>query len=274
MKISVLVDNTTLKHTYGEWGASHYIEDNEVRILFDLGRTDLFLKNANKLKIDLFNTQYVALSHGHFDHTHGIIDLIRFFSLAENDNIKKPQIIAHPITFEKRVDLKDRENGTNITANELKTQFDVIYSEKPFYLTDKLIFLGEIERKNDYEGKKVLGKIEQCGIMVDDYFVDDTALVYKTDDGIVIVAGCAHSGICNIIEYAKKVCNDERVIDVVGGFHLLECDTIEFYKTIEYFKNSNIRQIHPCHCTNLQAKIELSKVVDTKETGVGLVLEY
>ncbi len=108
----------------------------------------------------------------------------------------------------------------------------------------------------------------------DDYVVDDTALVYKSDKGLVIITGCSHAGICNIVEYAKKVCNDDRVVDIIGGFHLQDPDENILNNTVSYFKNSNMDKIHACHCTDLRSKIELSKALTVVEVGVGLTLEY
>lgn len=103
---------------------------------------------------------------------------------------------------------------------------------------------------------------------------DDSALVYKSPDGLVIITGCSHSGICNIIEYSKKVCGDNRIIDVIGGFHLIQPSPIQSEGTLDYFKNQKINAIHPCHCTNLEYKIKLSKYSSVKDVGVGLSLNF
>jgi len=107
-----------------------------------------------------------------------------------------------------------------------------------------------------------------------DYLYDDTALAYKSSQSLGIITGCSHSGICNIVEQAKKLCKEERVIDIVGGLHLLDPSEKQMKGTLEYMKKLNPKQVHACHCTDLNSKIALSKVVDLKEVGVGLVLEY
>jgi 7,8-dihydropterin-6-yl-methyl-4-(beta-D-ribofuranosyl)aminobenzene 5'-phosphate synthase len=104
--------------------------------------------------------------------------------------------------------------------------------------------------------------------------MDDTALAYKSEKGLVIITGCSHSGICNIVEYAKKVCNDDRVVDIVGGFHLLNPPSKQLYSTLEYMRSLKPNEVHACHCTDLYSKIQLSQVVNVKEIGVGTVLEY
>jgi 7,8-dihydropterin-6-yl-methyl-4-(beta-D-ribofuranosyl)aminobenzene 5'-phosphate synthase len=79
---------------------------------------------------------------------------------------------------------------------------------------------------------------------------------------------------CNIVEYAKKVCEDDRVVDIVGGFHLLNPPAEQLKGTVAYMKSLQPGSVHACHCTDLDSKIALSRVVDLKEVGVGLTLEY
>lgn len=77
---------------------------------------------------------------------------------------------------------------------------------------------------------------------MDDYILDDSALVYNSTQGIFIITGCSHSGICNIIEYAKRVCNNQNVLGVIGGFHLFDVD-IRLKSTIQYFAENKISEL-------------------------------
>lgn len=99
--------------------------------------------------------------------------------------------------------------------------------------------------------------------------MDDTALAYNTGDGLFIITGCSHSGVCSIIEYAKMVCNEERIKGVLGGFHLLDV-TNKLTQTIEYFKKNDIKRLYPCHCISFAAKAEIHKSIPINEVGVGL----
>jgi hypothetical protein len=91
---------------------------------------------------------------------------------------------------------------------------------------------------------------------------------------IVIITGCSHSGVCNIIAYARKVCNEERIRDVIGGFHLKESDRGTIVLTREFLAGVRPAGIHPCHCTSLAAKIVLAGICQVGEIGVGSVLIY
>ncbi|HPL54627.1 MAG TPA: MBL fold metallo-hydrolase [Bacillota bacterium] len=277
MKITVLVDNNTIidRYLYGEPGASFFIEDCGKRILFDVGYSDIFIKNAHKLNINLYDTDFIAISHGHNDHTWGLVPMVRLCSEApaENFKSKKPVLLAHTQTF------KSKYHGTEmigsiLTEDVLRDYFEMKLTDKPFWITENLVFLGEIERTNSFENKEPIGKFMNNGAKEDDFLRDDTALAYKSGAGLVIITGCSHSGICNIVEHAKKICNENRVADIIGGLHLLNPDKEKMELTKEYLKQSNIKKLHACHCTDLHSKIELSEAVEIGEVGAGLTLEY
>ncbi|WP_411681981.1 MBL fold metallo-hydrolase [Clostridium thailandense] len=278
MKLTVLIDNNTFidRYFYGEPGVSYFIQEGDNSILFDVGYTDAFIRNAHKMNVNLKNINSIVISHGHIDHTWGLFDLIKLYTEAAIEKIKynKPKLIAHPLAFLNKQISEEEEIGCIITEDKLGKHFNMNLSKDPIWITDKLVFLGEIERSNDFENKIPIGRTECNGVEIDDYVLDDSALVYKSSKGLVIITGCSHSGICNIIEYSKKICEDNRIIDVIGGFHLLNPKEELLRYTCEYMKQSNVKEIHAGHCTDLKSKIELSKYVDLKEMGVGLVLEY
>lgn len=278
MKLTVLVDNNTLidRYFYGEPGVSYFIADEDKRILFDVGYSDAFIKNAQKMNIDLLNIDFLVLSHGHLDHTWGLEPLIRLYTEAiiEKIDYKKPTLVAHPLAFLTRTINGLGEIGSLISEEKLSKHFKLKSSKDPVWLTEKLVFLGQIERKNDFEAKSPIGKIVKPNFEEDDYLMDDSALAYKSPRGLVIITSCSHAGICNIVEYAKKICEDNRIIDIVGGFHLLNPSKEQLQGTLEYMKKLQPNEVHACHCTDLNSKIALAQVVNLKEVGVGLKLEY
>jgi 7,8-dihydropterin-6-yl-methyl-4-(beta-D-ribofuranosyl)aminobenzene 5'-phosphate synthase len=106
-----------------------------------------------------------------------------------------------------------------------------------------------------------------------DSLIDDTSLAYRSPKGLVIITGCAHAGICNTVEHARKVCGDDRVRDIIGGLHL-RGEGPQLAGTLDYLKGQNIKALHACHCTALPAKAALARIAPLEESGVGLQLEY
>jgi len=276
MKITVLVDNNTLIDRYflAEPGLSLLIEDDETTVLFDTGYSDIFLKNAFKMGKDLTNLDYLVLSHNHLDHTWGLDPLIKYFTelQIEQRPFKRPTLVAHPEIFVSVNAPGLGEVGCLFSEEKLAKHFPLQLSVKPKALSSKLTFLGEIPRRNDFETNLTFGRKE--GAAEDDQVIDDSALVYHSREGLIIITGCSHAGICNIIEYAKDVCGDHRVVDIIGGFHLLNPPAHQLEGTLSYLAALQPKAVHACHCTDLPAKIALSRVIPLQEVGVGLSLRY
>jgi len=285
MKLTVLVDNNTFIDRYflAEPGLSYLLEVEGKKVLFDTGYSDVFLKNARKMGQSLLDLDFLALSHGHLDHTWGLSSFIRVLMEAKIENLpqKVPKLVAHPFAFQSKRLKALGEIGSLLSSEKLAEHFELKLVDKPLWLTEKLVFLGEIPRIFDFENRKAIGntvkereKEELKEKLEADYLFEDTALVYQAKKGLVIITGCSHAGICNITEYARKVCKEKRVCDIIGGFHLLNPSKIQMQGTLEYLKKLKPQYIHACHCTDLYSKLELAKRGNLKEVGVGLQLEY
>ena len=276
MELTVLVDNNTLidRYFFAEPGLSLLIEDDETTVLFDTGYSDIFLKNAFKMGKDLTDLDYLVLSHNHLDHTWGLEPLIKYFTelQIEQRSFKRPTLVAHPEIFVSVNAEGLGEVGCLLSKEKLAKHFPIQLSAQPKALSSKLTFLGEIPRRNNFEKNLTFGRKE--GADEDDQVIDDSALVYQTGKGLIIITGCSHAGICNIIEYAKEVCGDHRVVDIIGGFHLLNPPAHQLEGTLSYLEALQPEAVHACHCTDLSAKIALSRVIRLKEVGVGLSIKY
>jgi 7,8-dihydropterin-6-yl-methyl-4-(beta-D-ribofuranosyl)aminobenzene 5'-phosphate synthase len=276
MKLTVLVDNNTLIDRYllAEPGLSFYIETDGTRVLFDTGYSDIFLRNAQKLGVDLAHLDFLAFSHGHEDHTWGLEPLVRFFTELEIEKrpFRKPVVLAHPRTFVSVQGCGIPESGPLLTEGRLAKHFALRLGTEPQWLTPKLVYLGEIPRVNAFEGNLKFGRKEdEC---LDDAVLEDSALAYRSTEGLVVMVGCSHAGVCNTVDYARKICGEKRVVDVIGGFHLQQPTTDHLQGTVAYFKRLQPQTLHACHCTDLKSKIALAAVANVEEVGVGLTLHY
>lgn len=274
MKITLLVDNQTLVDQYflAEPAFSAWIESGDTKLMFDTGYSDVFLENARRLKLEISELDILVLSHGHSDHTWGLPALAEHLRLKRRrpDRVK---LIAHPEAFYEK-GLEGEVYGVNFNIEDFKDVFEVILTKAPVRLGNGLLYLGEIPRTNEFEGKLAIGQTRQGEIWVKDFILDDTALSYSGEDGLVIISGCSHSGIVNIVEHAMTLNETRKVIDVVGGLHLQKPTSEQLEGTVRFFESLDLKQLHASHCTDLASKCRLMQTLPLTEIGSGSVLEY
>ena len=148
---------------------------------------------------------------------------------------------------------------------------DCRITKEPVRISENITFLGEIP--SVYEKRYAVGRAQRGVEIEDDFVMDDSAVAYETKDGIYIITGCSHSGICNIIDYAKKITGKNKVLGIIGGLHLFEDDE-RAKKTIDFICEENIGELYPCHCTSFKVKALLDRKITVHEPGIGLVLEW
>lgn len=278
MKITILVDNTALIDQYyrAEPAFSAWIEDGDTRILFDCGYADALVHNADAMGIDILTADAVVFSHGHLDHTWGIIPVLERISRRASlrHQTKKLRFIGHPASYWSRTHKGIPEIGPLVGPDRLSAYGDVIGSRDALHLSERLIFLGEIPSLFSYDQRQEQGILYTPDGPVPDLIPDDSAIVGQTSEGLVIITGCAHAGICSVIERAKAMTGDERIRDVLGGFHLFRSSPDTISQISCYLRSVHPVELHPCHCTGRLATITFSDLLSLDETGVGTVLEY
>lgn len=241
-------------------GLSIFIEEDR-QILFDTGASDIFLQNASLFGIDVESADWIVLSHGHWDHADGLMAL-------ESGKSPKARLLVHPGVFVDRRKATGEFNGMALGREETAEKFDLVQSEKPYQLTDHTWFLGEIPRDNDFESQTTAFYFMDQGKKHPDFLLDDTALTIRTPQGLVIVTGCSHAGICNIVEHAKATTRENRVHAVIGGFHLLG-NPEQTEKTIAYFEKNRVEYLFPMHCTDLASLAAFHRVFGSKKLCTG-----
>jgi len=241
MTIYILNDNRP-KTPYGsEHGLSWLIEAGGERVLFDTGPSDIFLRNAEKMGLSLKDVDKVVLSHGHYDHGNGLPWLQRD---------PPRQLICHPAAFDPKYHRGSRTwLGLPLTREEAERIFDLVATRDPYQVTEKILFLGEIPRRNDFESKHTAFA---TGDGSPDFMADDSGIAVTTSRGLVVITGCGHAGICNTVARAREVTGEERVVAVMGGFHLKEDDEVT-RKTVRWLAENGVEAAFPSHCTELPA---------------------
>lgn len=279
MKATLLLENNSLFGTryLAEHGFSLYIEDEQTRILYDMGYSYPFIKNAVKMGIDLTQLDYVIISHAHRDHSGGVKYLIKYYQ--ENAVMHRPTMLVtgEDIFFRRRfINEENRECGFDTDRDVLERYFKLEFEPNVRWLTPNLAYLGKIPRLNDFEGRvPQTPKILVDGEWRDDYVYDDTQLAYRHKNGreVSVFSGCSHAGICNIMEYAKKVTGTESVHTFLGGLHLQQPPEEVIAGTVEYVKNAHVKQFYACHDTDMPSKIRLIAVSNFIEAGVSTKVE-
>ncbi len=231
-------------------------EEESYSILFDTGHTEIGVPhNLKKLNIDIGNIEAIVLSHGHLDHTGALYPIIKSLS-------KSITLIVHPGAFyfprfiewpDGRI---DRFPKTLVREDLINLGVKILESKSPtFIANDMILVTGEIERKTSFEKGFPFAKIIQDGKLVQDPILDDQSLIINLKGkGLVVISGCAHSGIVNTLLYAKKITGIENIHAVIGGFHL----TGKIFEpiiddTIKSIKQLNPNIIIPMHCTGWKA---------------------
>jgi len=258
MKISALTDNYPGAHTPAEHGLSYLIEYDGLKILFDTGQSDMFLKNAGLMKIDLSNIDMTILSHGHFDHGNGL------------QYLKGGRLICHPACFVKRYRKSDSLYiGLKNTREEISAKFRLHTASEHLKITNRIYFLGEIPRLTEFESTTTSFVFEDG---MPDYVTDDSAIALLMPEGLFVITGCGHSGLVNTLEHAKKVTGIRKLFGVMGGFHLKE-KNIQTLETIRYLQENKITHVLPSHCNELPALCAFhgSFGIRQVKTGEGLV---
>lgn len=280
ISITILAEDSVLYESpyWGQHGISFFVEAylNNIKknILVDVGQNhEALLHNMQLLNIDPKIIDALVITHCHYDHTLGIVDMLQ--AIGKNDI----PVIAHPGLFRlnfidnpylRHVGIMQSDSREKIEANGGR----VYLTSQPLQIMPGLMTTGEVKRQTDFEEvgialKTIIGDDK----IVEDNMRDDISFIANLrESGIVIITGCSHAGIVNIVKQAMEISGIKKVKAIIGGLHLVEAPLERIKKTVEALSNFDISLISAGHCTGFKAQVELYNVFKDKflplNTGV------
>lgn len=274
-RITILCENSvgSLSGTLGEHGFAALIEpvDGE-SLLFDTGQGLTLLHNARRMSKDLKKVNQVILSHGHYDHTGGLMPL-----LAE---CGAKHVYGHPEVFKQRYRVKDTGEcypiGVPQSRTELETAGAFFNLSKEFRSIAPGVYLtGEVPRVTDFETGDQ-GLYCDCTGQELDTTPDDQSLILETKKGLVFVLGCCHAGLVNTIEHVAYITGRRDIYAVIGGTHLGFCSQEQISKSVAALKSYGVKKLAASHCTGFAAAARLSRELpkEFQSAMVGYTLEF
>jgi 7,8-dihydropterin-6-yl-methyl-4-(beta-D-ribofuranosyl)aminobenzene 5'-phosphate synthase len=237
----------------GEWGFSALVEVNGLKILFDTGaRPDTVLQNARELGVDLSDVTDVILSHNHGDHTGGLLTLRRAFATGGRPALARVHVGQG--IFWSRPTAAGEGNPILAGRSDLEAA-GLLFVEHaaPAELAPGVWLTGPVPRVHPERNWSGDGKVRSPAGLVEDTIPEDQSLVFDTDRGLVILVGCAHAGIVNIAEYARRTVRTAPLHAVVGGLHLFPLDDERLDWTADRLKEDGLENLIGAHCTGIEA---------------------
>jgi 7,8-dihydropterin-6-yl-methyl-4-(beta-D-ribofuranosyl)aminobenzene 5'-phosphate synthase len=272
VKITLLADNEAAPGLEKEHGFAAWIEVGGRSILFDTGHTGVLQTNAARLGVDLKQADTLVISHGHRDHTGTLAQF-----LAENDhaqlyfagNIDPQRYWYSPEPDPYGMPQDSREALAALPASRVHS------CNAPHYLAPGIGITGPVPRLSSFEdtGGTFYFDAERKKI---DQIEDDQSMWFETDEGLVVLLGCCHSGLSNTIDYIRKISHIEQVRGVVGGMHLLQANEQRLSKTFALMTDWHAQFLIPCHCTGMESAKKMRAAVgaDIVSHGhAGMVIE-
>lgn len=257
----------------GQHGVSYWLEAERngviKRILVDVGQNpEALLFNIEKLGIPLAETDAVVLTHCHYDHTQGLARILGAIGR------KDVPVIAHPSLFRlnfvtdpffQHVGVMQGDKPGDLRA----AGAELVLVSGPLQLMPGLTTTGEVPRVTDFEEVGIaLSTLDENGRVIPDNMPDDLSLAARIEGkGLVIITGCSHAGIINILKHAAAP--NERIEGVIGGLHLVEASEERIEKTASALAGFSPSLVAAGHCTGFRAQAALYAKFGSKFATMG-----
>ncbi len=264
LKVTVQAEDSVsfLSPYLGQHGVSFLLEATRgtdiKRILVDVGQNSAaLLSNMKLMNISPSTINAIVLTHCHYDHTRGIVNMLREIGkegipIYAHPDIFRPHFVFD--TYFKHVGITPEDSKENIE----KTGGCLFLAKEPLMIMPGIMTTGEVERQTEFEEVGIKLQTIEKGSVVDDQMLDDTSVIANVKDkGLVIVTGCSNAGIVNIVKQAVELTGCQKIVAIIGGLHLIGASDIRLKRTVEELSKFNIGQICAGHCTGFKAQVEL-----------------
>jgi 7,8-dihydropterin-6-yl-methyl-4-(beta-D-ribofuranosyl)aminobenzene 5'-phosphate synthase len=242
----------------GEWGFAALVEVDGRTLLVDAGqRPETVLRNAEELKIDLSEVTDLVITHNHADHTGGLVTLRRELSK------KNPRAMSRAHVARRIFDPRPGPDGRDSNGLlPLKAEYEALGGQfvehaGPIALLPAVWLTGPVPRVHPERNWSAPGRVQSAAGAVEDTIPEDASVIVDTADGLVVISGCGHAGIVNIIEHARKIVRPAAVVAAIGGFHLLAASDETLAWTGGKLKEFGVAHLLGAHCTGIEAVYRL-----------------
>jgi len=271
-------------------------DNRQDQYLFDTGVTEYgVIHNADLFGVDFNNIDGIILSHGHFDHSAGLVNILKRLSPQRSSFV---DVFVHPDAFLRRwLVLPDGRKARmpSLDENLLNSLGATVHKSDEIVLLPKgkspsLLLTGQIPRKTSFEKgfpyqyaedpDNIDPSSKNPNLIPDPLVRDDQAIVINVrDKGLIVLTGCGHAGVVNTLNYAKEVTGIDRIYAIIGGFHLPADGGIyeaAMDPTIRELQNTDPEYVIPCHCTGWKATNKIIDLMPDKfiQSAVGTTFTF
>lgn len=275
-RVTVICENSvqTSLPVIGEHGLSFYIEGNEGSTVFDTGQGLGFMNNMKILGKSFSAVQRVILSHGHYDHTGGLLPLLK-------ERKEKTPVYLHPSAFFEKGALMPDGNMRNIGFQFAKEEYEKNGAEfreiSGFTKIDESIAaISAISHPDGWRAWDTRLMRKKDDAITADPFEDDLSLIIETPSGPVVLLGCAHAGIIEILDSISEKTGYKSFHAVIGGTHLDSAPAEYVDRSIDVLKSYNVEKVAVSHCTGLRVAARFAHEFREKfiNASVGRLFEF